>query len=68
MIFYGTNSSRLKDGQLPNVTCPNCKNQTSMTYTVFGKYANYSDYIDGYTKEEIVSLYNEKSIYNIDRN
>lgn len=39
MIFYGTNSSRLKDGQLPNVTCPNCKNQTSMTYTVFGKYA-----------------------------
>ncbi|MFS4482160.1 hypothetical protein ACKGJY_04035 [Hyunsoonleella sp. 2307UL5-6] len=39
MIFYGTNSSRLKDGQLPNVTCPNCENQTSMTYSVFGKYA-----------------------------
>lgn len=39
MIFYGTNSSRLKDGQLQNVTCPNCDNQTSMTYAVFGKYA-----------------------------
>ncbi|XMO87216.1 zinc-ribbon domain-containing protein [Algibacter sp. AS12] len=39
MIFYGTNSSRLKDGQLPNVTCPNCQTQTSMTYSVFGKYA-----------------------------
>lgn len=39
MIFYGTNSSRLKDGQLPNVTCPNCETQTSMTYSVFGKYA-----------------------------
>ena len=39
MIFYGTNSSRLKDGQLNNVTCPNCENQTSMTYSVFGKYA-----------------------------
>lgn len=38
MIFYGTNSSRLKDGQLNNVTCPNCENQTSMTYGVFGKY------------------------------
>lgn len=39
MIFYGTNSSRLKDGQLQNVTCPNCDTQTSMTYAVFGKYA-----------------------------
>ena len=39
MIFYGSNSSRLKDGQLPNVTCPNCETHTSMTYSVFGKYA-----------------------------
>jgi len=39
MIFYGTNSSRLKNGKLNNVQCPNCENQTSMTYTVFGKYA-----------------------------
>lgn len=38
MIFYGTSSSRLKEGQLNNVTCPNCKEQTSMTYGVFGKY------------------------------
>ncbi len=39
MVFYGTNSSRLKDGKLNNVTCPNCENQTSMTYSIFGKYA-----------------------------
>ena len=39
MIFYGTNSSRLKTGQLRHVTCPNCENQTSMNYNVFGKYA-----------------------------
>jgi len=38
MIFYGTNSSRLKDGQLRNTICPNCENQTTMTYSVFGKY------------------------------
>jgi len=39
MIFYGTSASRLKDGRLSNVTCPNCKEQTSMNYSVFGKYA-----------------------------
>lgn len=39
MIFYGTSSSKLKNGKLPNVECPNCNNITSMTYTVFGKYA-----------------------------
>ena len=39
MIFYGSNSSRLKDGRLNNVTCPNCNEQTSMNYSVFGKYA-----------------------------
>ena len=39
MIFYGTNASRLKDGRLSNVSCPNCNEQTSMDYSVFGKYA-----------------------------
>lgn len=39
MIFYGTSSSRLKDGRLNNVTCPNCQEQTAMNYSVFGKYA-----------------------------
>ncbi len=40
MIFYGRNSSRLKDGQINNVTCPNCDNNTSMRYAIFGKYAH----------------------------
>ncbi len=38
MIFYGTNSSKIKKGQLRNITCPNCSNDVSMNYTVFGKY------------------------------
>lgn len=38
MIFYGTSASRLKDGRLGNVTCPNCDSQTSMNYSIFGKY------------------------------
>ncbi len=38
MIFYGTSASRLKDGRLSNVTCPNCDTPTSMNYSVFGKY------------------------------
>lgn len=40
MIFYGRNSSRLKDGQIHNVTCPNCQNSTTMSYSIFGKYAH----------------------------
>lgn len=39
MVFYGTSSSRLKNGRLNNVTCPNCNEHTSMNYSVFGKYA-----------------------------
>ncbi|TXE07114.1 zinc-ribbon domain-containing protein [Seonamhaeicola algicola] len=38
MIFYGTKASRLKNGQINHVTCPNCQNQTSMNYGIFGKY------------------------------
>ncbi|WP_456438227.1 zinc-ribbon domain-containing protein [Psychroserpens sp.] len=40
MIFFGSRASRIKDGQINNVTCPNCENQTSMTYSIFGKYAH----------------------------
>jgi hypothetical protein len=39
MIFYGTSASRLKDGQLKNVECPNCNEHTHMNYSVFGRYA-----------------------------
>jgi zinc-ribbon family len=38
MIFYGTSSSNLKNGVLRNVTCPHCTNDSSMNYTIFGKY------------------------------
>lgn len=39
MIFYGRKASRLKDGKITNVTCPNCDTTTSMNYSIFGKYA-----------------------------
>ena len=38
MIFYGTNSSTLKNGRISNVTCPNCEKSSKMNYTIFGKY------------------------------
>lgn len=40
MIFYGTNSSTIKKGQLRNVKCPHCENDVTMSYSVFGKYAH----------------------------
>ena len=38
MIFFGTNARSIKKGQLNNVDCPNCKNSTTMRYSIFGKY------------------------------
>ncbi len=40
MVFYGKRSSRIKDGRISNVTCPSCEENTSMTYSIFGKYAH----------------------------
>jgi uncharacterized Zn finger protein len=40
MIFYGRRSSRIKDGRISNVTCPSCEENTSMNYSIFGKYAH----------------------------
>ena len=40
MIFYGTNAKCIKNGKIINVQCPKCEQNTSMTYTVFGKYAH----------------------------
>lgn len=40
MIFYGTRASNLHNGKINHVTCPNCEKETSMTYSVFGKYAH----------------------------
>jgi hypothetical protein len=40
MVIYGTTSKNLKTGQIINVDCPHCEKNTSMTYSVFGKYAH----------------------------
>ncbi len=40
MIFYGTKASSIKNGQIINVDCPHCGTNTSMIYSVFGKYAH----------------------------
>lgn len=40
MIFYGTKASNIKNGQINNINCPHCETNTSMIYSVFGKYAH----------------------------
>jgi len=40
MIVFGTRSTNLKNGQIINADCPMCKTQTSMRYSIFGKYAH----------------------------
>lgn len=39
MVFYGSKASKLKEGQLINVKCPNCTEGQTMHYTIYGKYA-----------------------------
>ena len=40
MIFYGTKATNIHNGKVINVKCPNCEANTSMTYSIFGKYAH----------------------------
>ncbi len=40
MIFYGTNSSVIKNGQIRNIVCPHCQAETSMNYSVYGRYTH----------------------------
>ncbi|QXP60004.1 hypothetical protein [Olleya sp. HaHaR_3_96] len=39
MIFYGSKATKLKDGTLNNIKCPNCEDGRTMHYAIFGKYA-----------------------------
>ena len=57
MIFYGTNSSKIKKGQLRNITCPNCSNDVSMNYTVFGEVVSGMEVVD-----KIAAVATNKSI------
>lgn len=40
MIFFGTRSSNINNGQIINVDCPNCETNSTMIYSVFEKYAH----------------------------
>jgi hypothetical protein len=40
MIIYGTRATNLRNGQIINVDCPGCETNTSMKYSVFGKYGH----------------------------
>lgn len=40
MIFFGTKASTIKNGQIANINCPHCETNSSMIYSVFGKYAH----------------------------
>jgi C4-type Zn-finger protein len=38
MIIFGTKASNIRNGQIINVDCPNCKSITTMKYSVFARY------------------------------
>lgn len=40
MIFYGHRATNLRNGQIVNADCPNCEKNTSMNYSVFGRYGH----------------------------
>ena len=40
MIIYGSKASNLKNGEIRNVTCPNCETETSMKYSNYRKYGH----------------------------
>lgn len=40
MIIYGTKGTHLKSGKVINVNCPNCSENSTMNYSIFGKYAH----------------------------
>ena len=40
MIFYGTRATNIRNGQIINADCPHCEKNTSMNYSVFGKYGH----------------------------
>jgi hypothetical protein len=66
MFFYGTRSTKIKTGQLKNVICPNCDNQTSMSYGIYGKYAHlYRIPTFPIGKENIIECNNCKQTFNL---
>ena len=67
MIFYGRKSSKIKDGRISNVTCPSCETTTSMTYSIFGKYA-YIYWIPTFPmgKENIIECNNCKQTFKVE--
>jgi ribosomal protein S27E len=40
MIFYGSRSTKLKEGRINNVNCKDCEELTTYSYVIFGKYAH----------------------------
>ncbi|WP_397363484.1 hypothetical protein [Olleya sp. R77988] len=66
MVFYGSKASKLKEGQLINVDCPNCEEGRSMRYGIYGKYA-YIYWIPLFPigKENILECNNCKRTYDL---
>lgn len=66
MIFYGTRATKIKTGQINNVICPKCENQTSMNYGIYGKYAHlYWIPTIPIGKENIIECNTCKQTYNL---
>lgn len=66
MIFFGSNSSTIKKGQIRNLKCPNCENDVTMSYTVFGNYVHiYWIPFFPTGKAKILECNNCKATYNL---
>ena len=66
MIFYGRKATKIKEGMLVNVNCPNCEDGRSMRYVIFGKYA-YLYWIPMFPmgKEYVLECVNCQKTYNL---
>lgn len=43
LLFYGTRSTKIKEGKLKssNVTCPHCQNPNTFNYAIYSRYAHF---------------------------
>ena len=40
MIFYGTKGTVIKSGQIRNINCPHCNENSTFNFSVYGRYAH----------------------------
>jgi hypothetical protein len=40
MVYYGIKSSEIKSGEIKNIVCLNCKQSTTMHYSIYSKFVH----------------------------